>query len=595
MSPEAVRPELEEALEAPEAAEAVEQEEEALAPKVPRAPEMPNAAEVERHKASGHIQYRSWCACCAAGRAPANQHRRAPEDPYETVPTISIDYGYLNKKHEDEGTNPILVAKERRRKNLWASMLQAKGENDFAVKQLESVVRESGYRKVRIKSDGEASIVALKNAARARLTGVEVIHEESPVDDHQANGDAEVAIKDVKGLVRTMKLSTEADLNIRIQSTHPIISWIPRHVAFLASRLRVLPNGRTSDELRTGRRWRKPLVVFGERILFREAKARREKDDLSSRWQTGYYVGTCSKTASLLVMTKEGVIRASSFKIMSAEERFEVIGWDELKGTPWCMRPRERQQLSVAEDEAQAPGAAPDLEEEMQLRPMVRRRLYVTQNDIERFGPTEGCDGCETVQGGAPPAAAGGRVRRHTQVCRDRVSELLARDSEGSVRVEQARSRMASRPVQGNPEGAETDAAPARAVDQPPAAEEEAPVGMEISAERASGAPGGAPEVQDTENRKSRKRQADVDITDIDPELQGDQEAIVVRDPGSSGASGSAGPGQDGQAASAAASATAERPMDVGGIDELERLELSEAKIKDLNAIEELVGDVYQK
>jgi len=57
---------------APTAAEAVEQEEEARAAKVPKAPEVPSAQEIEMHKASGHIQYRSWCKHCAQGRAAAN-------------------------------------------------------------------------------------------------------------------------------------------------------------------------------------------------------------------------------------------------------------------------------------------------------------------------------------------------------------------------------------------------------------------------------------------------------------------------------------------------------------------------------------------
>ena len=60
-----------------------------------------------------------------------------------------------------------------------------------------------------MKSDGERSIVALKAAVRMRCGDVEILLQESPVGDHQANGAAEVAVRELKRQVRALKLMLE--------------------------------------------------------------------------------------------------------------------------------------------------------------------------------------------------------------------------------------------------------------------------------------------------------------------------------------------------------------------------------------------------
>ncbi len=45
-------------------------------------PVLPSASEVEEHRTSGHIQYRSWCPECAMGRGrPLHGLRPPPQDP----------------------------------------------------------------------------------------------------------------------------------------------------------------------------------------------------------------------------------------------------------------------------------------------------------------------------------------------------------------------------------------------------------------------------------------------------------------------------------------------------------------------------------
>ncbi len=66
-----------------------------------------------------------------------------------------------------------------------------------------------GYKRVVLRSDGEAAIIALKQAVKANIE-VDIVLENSPAYDSQANGEVGNAITQVKGMIRTMKLSLEA-------------------------------------------------------------------------------------------------------------------------------------------------------------------------------------------------------------------------------------------------------------------------------------------------------------------------------------------------------------------------------------------------
>ena len=79
-----------------------------------------------------------------------------------------------------------------------------KGVEPYSVKVACDMIAFSGHHKVILKSDGESSITALKDAVKASCDvsmGVEV----SPMGGSQANDDVERAVRTVKGHVRDMK------------------------------------------------------------------------------------------------------------------------------------------------------------------------------------------------------------------------------------------------------------------------------------------------------------------------------------------------------------------------------------------------------
>ena len=90
----------------------------------------------------------------------------------------------------------------RETKLTWSKVVLRKGVDPYSVKVACDMVALTGHRKVILKSDGESSITALKDAVKASCDvsmGVEV----SPMGDSRANCDVERAIRTVQGQVRT--------------------------------------------------------------------------------------------------------------------------------------------------------------------------------------------------------------------------------------------------------------------------------------------------------------------------------------------------------------------------------------------------------
>ena len=81
---------------------------------------------------------------------------------------------------EEDRAKPILVAKDDRTQSVAATFVDAKGATPYAVKFLANFLKQLGVDKAVMKSDGEHSIVALKDAA-AKAPTIEAIPEESPV------------------------------------------------------------------------------------------------------------------------------------------------------------------------------------------------------------------------------------------------------------------------------------------------------------------------------------------------------------------------------------------------------------------------------
>ncbi|CAK0906615.1 unnamed protein product, partial [Prorocentrum cordatum] len=403
----------------------------------------PTALEIEEHEAQGHVHFRSWCPSCCASRGTGQAHRG--HQPAEgEVPTVVTDYGYLNASESDSrgrdasSAITVLVMHDCLPSGTGcygASSVPAKGKDDFSSSVAVDFFNHIGHKRCIYQSDGENPLLALKRDVCSKAEGKELLLRESPVGEHQANGAAENAVKVIKGVVRTVLVSAQAKWKHRLPFGHPLMLWAPTYAAQMLNRFKIGDDGKTSEQRRSGKRWEKVTVPFGERIQVKKLVKDSLKRDLEPRWVTGYYVGHTSRSGTALVLTSKGVQRGTAISRLPPAERWawneeEVLG---LKGKPWDWKGGEERYAAAPADVAPRAGRM-DAPVVVALPAAAEPRdvgFYVTRANIldAGIGPTEGCVACENL------VATGRAGIAHSELCRQRVIEALAarapRDLEG--------------------------------------------------------------------------------------------------------------------------------------------------------------------
>ena len=75
-----------------------------------------------------------------------------------------------------------------------------------------------------MRSDNERSLLSLIERVTSNLTGVELVLTASPEGDHQANGLAEVGVREIKAQTRISRSQLEQRLGSRIEKKDPLMS-----------------------------------------------------------------------------------------------------------------------------------------------------------------------------------------------------------------------------------------------------------------------------------------------------------------------------------------------------------------------------------
>ena len=134
---------------------------------------------------------------------------------------------------------------------------------------------------------------------------------EAPEGDHQANGVAEAAVNTLKSIYLSQKSDLEQKYQAKFGDKSIILAWLPRHVADTLTRYRVYSDGRTATQRLSGRKWGRPALAYGERVLFRPAVGKKVcQASAESRLQYGIYVGHQNRTGSMICLTENGAAKA---------------------------------------------------------------------------------------------------------------------------------------------------------------------------------------------------------------------------------------------------------------------------------------------
>ena len=182
-------------------------------------------------------------------------------------------------------------------------------------------------------------------------------------------------------------------------------------------------DGKTATQRLTGRRWGRPMVVFGERILVKVAVSRAgRRAGLESAFTPAVYVGHHGRSGALMALTEHGAANARSFKGLPESDRFVASELEKLKGLPWNLNGSlEAERLDrplVAGPDAQGIPILPVPTGMPPHPPKIQERMYVTSADVRKYGGSEGCQACTQVY-------TWGRTNvPHSDACRRRIQEF---------------------------------------------------------------------------------------------------------------------------------------------------------------------------
>ena len=320
--------------------------------------EQPTAAEVKEHVISGHEPYRSWCRACVAGRGRADAHVGRP-GVENCVPIIGVDYGYLwsrapeasDAPHDEVAgedppdgvrtSSPVLCGRCSGIGGYLVIFVSQKGTTSGIVPWLAKELQAGGYTRVVVRSDGEPALLAHVRAARAMTkvsdVPLESVHEQGSKEQSPGNGLAKGAVKELKAKIRTLRHSTEMGLGRRIPETHDSSAWLVSHAAATINWFRPGLDEKTPYELRVGRKFRRPVVLSGQKVWCMSAKKHVSRISAESRWQEGIFLGILGSGVGAIDYafgTLDGVQPARAIKMVP-----EIDAWDielllAVKGLP---------------------------------------------------------------------------------------------------------------------------------------------------------------------------------------------------------------------------------------------------------------------
>ena len=213
-----------------------------------------------------------------------------------------------------------------------------------------------------------------------------------------------------------LKSHLEERLKRQLDWSEPLATWLVRHSRNCLSRYRTQNDGKTPDERRTGKRWRRQVVELGEKAAFLPVAARREGR------VDGIFVGHHERTSASLFLAERGLLRGTRVQRKTADQQWDNKFIRKCRGVPWMLIGEEPEVRPPPVPAVMMPFPAAI------VRTPQQRRRYILKQDVARYGPTPECEACTTQAAGAQRV-----TKPHSDECRARMEELMQRDEDALV------------------------------------------------------------------------------------------------------------------------------------------------------------------
>ena len=130
----------------------------------------------------------------------------------------------------------------------------------------------------------------------------------------------------------------EESLGRKTQGTAGL-EWLVRHSANCLSRYRIQAGGKTPYQRRTGKRWGRQAVEFGEKTAFPQVAARREGRMAgdAERMIDGIFVGHHARTGESLFLSERGLLRGTRVQRKTTKRQWDNDFIRKCRGVPWML------------------------------------------------------------------------------------------------------------------------------------------------------------------------------------------------------------------------------------------------------------------
>ncbi|CAK0822283.1 unnamed protein product [Prorocentrum cordatum] len=327
---------------------------EGVDPEVPRTlktPERPDAETVRQHELT-HAKFEPWRLECVFGKGDAAPHRGVQflTDKEPEVSVVQIDYHFLKDDGEETEdaanrfSTTLAVIDCDTGVPLQLGLPEKGGNRDYTVASVVSFLRRLGAAQLRLRSDGEPSVVGIANAVaakRLKFDGYKVTVEQTPRYSSQSLGAAGVQQKILQGQARTIRAATEKMLGIKIGPGHVLWPWLVRHVGFIAEMFHIKSNGRTPHQDATGTKYHGVVLKFAETAMFKHPTSSsghmtggRRSRKSKSMWEKGIFLGKTYESDEFLMGTSSGVHSVRAVRRLPEEGQCDLELVAKMVGAP---------------------------------------------------------------------------------------------------------------------------------------------------------------------------------------------------------------------------------------------------------------------
>ena len=222
--------------------------------------------------------------------------------------------------------------------------------------------------------------------------------EHSAPYDPQTNGAAEAAVKSTKGSLRCHKLTLEKLAQVRVPASHPLLTWLARHVGFLRTTCVRGSDGMTAFERARGRPCRSEFYAFGEYCKYKCRSQEGRVPGTEQRWALGIWLGIEAESGQNVLYDCDAhtIRHARTVMHLPDAQKFGKEKLKAIKLTPW----------SGHRDADPAVSFRDPVRDQQQMAPsegaQVRPTPYLRMSDFEGptgLGFTEGCKEVRTSTG----------------------------------------------------------------------------------------------------------------------------------------------------------------------------------------------------